>query len=229
MMREGRSCCPWPGGIDGCHDADADRSGGQGVRAAHLTSPRRPTPMQILLPTAALSLALTGAALAQQGGPISIVEIKAQVFLERSGRWSDDLAATKTDLRNLPLPTSALGEPGDAVLVTLVFEGPKNTQSSRALARDMATLNVKQTKGGESRQLLYRALGSFHFNDAGKAHKAFLIDEATCAPLEIEVKIGRSRKAQKLDFACDEVKRVAGDDAKDAKGRQAGEGRAQRR
>ena len=178
--------------------------------------------MHILPPTAALSIALTGAALAQQGGSVSIAEVKAQAFLERSGRWSDDLATTKTELRNLPLPTSPLGEPADAVLVTLVFQGPKNTQSSRALARDMATLSVKQTKGGESRPLVYRALGGFHFNDAGQAYKAFMLDEATCAPLEIEVKVGRSRKAQKLAFACDEAKPEAGGAAKEAKGGQAG-------
>ncbi len=128
---------------------------------------------------------------------------KARAFLERSGRWSDDLATTKTELRNLPLPTSPLGEPADAVLVTLVFQGPKNVQSSRTLARDMATLSVKQTKGGESRPLVYRALGGFHFNDAGQAYKAVMLDEATCAPLEIEVKVGRSRKAKQLDFRCD--------------------------
>src|SRR5215204_3804681 len=104
----------------------------------------------------------------------------------------------------------------------VVFQGPKNVQSSRALARDMATLSVKQTKGGESRPLVYRALGGFHFNDAGQAYKAFMLDEATCAPLEIEVKVGRSRKAQKLAFACDEAKPEAGGVAKDAKGGQAG-------
>ncbi|HYF54907.1 MAG TPA: hypothetical protein VEA41_11670 [Salinarimonas sp.] len=177
--------------------------------------------MHILLPTAALSIALTGAALAQQSGPITIAEIRAQAYLERSGRWSDDLATTKTELRNLPLPTSTLGEPAEAVLVTLVFQGPKNTQSSRALARDMATLSVKQTKGGESRPLVYRALGSFHFNDAGQAYKAFMLDEATCAPVEIEVKIGRSRKAQTFAFACDEAKPKAGG-ANEAKGGEAG-------
>ena len=177
--------------------------------------------MHILLPMAAIFIALTGSALAQQGGPVSIVEIKAQAFLERSGRWSDDLATTKTELRNLPLSTSPFGEPAEAVLVTLVFQGPKNTQSSRALARDMATLSVKQTKGGESRPLVYRALGGFQFNDAGQAYKAFMLDEATCAPLEIEVKVGRSRKAQKLAFACDEAKPKAGG-ANEAKGGEAG-------
>ena len=178
--------------------------------------------MHIVLPTAAFSLAFTGAALAQQGGQVSIAQIKAQAFLERSGRWSDDLATAKTELRNLPLSTSPLGEPADAELVTLVFQGPKNTQSSRALARDMALLSVKQAKGGESRPLVYRALGGFQFNDAGQAYKAFMLDEVTCTPLEIEVKVGRSRKAQRLAFACDEVKPEAAGAAKEAKGGQAG-------
>ena len=182
--------------------------------------------MHILLPAAAFLIALTGAALGQQGGSVSIVEIKAQAFLERSNRWSDDLAATKAELRNLHLPTSPLGEPADAVLVTLMFQGPKNVQSSRALARDMATLSVKQIKDGKSRPLVYRALGGFHFNDAGQAYKAFMLDEATCAPLEIEVKVGRSRKAQKLDFACDQVKTEAGAAKKVEGGPAGGKGRS---
>ena len=61
---------------------------------------------------------------------------------------------TGKPLRNLPRPGNALGEPAEALLVTLVFQGPKNGQSSRTLARDMATVTVKQSKGGADRTLL---------------------------------------------------------------------------
>ena len=59
-----------------------------------------------------------------------------------SGRFSDDLSGTKKTWKNLGLPTSELGEASTGVLVTLVFAGPKNTESSRALARDMAQVTV---------------------------------------------------------------------------------------
>ena len=156
-----------------------------------------------------------GPAAAQEGDEFAVTAIRAQAFLERSGRWSEDLASTKKPLKNLPRPGNEFGEPGEALLVTLVFKGPKNSESSRQLARDMAMVTVKQVKGDATRTLLYRAFGGFAFGEGGEASKAFMLDEATCAPLEIEVKIGRSRKLQKLDFACDEVKLEPAAAAKD--------------
>ena len=166
-----------------------------------------------LLMGAALA-GLGGPAAAQEGDGIAVTVIRAQAFLERSGRWSEDLAATKKPLKNLPRPSNEFGEPGDALLVTLVFKGPKNSESSRQLARDMAMVTVKQVKDA-TRTLLYRAFGGFAFGETGEASKAFMLDEATCAPLEIEVKVGRSRKLQKFDFACEEVKPEPAAAAKD--------------
>jgi hypothetical protein len=50
---------------------------------------------------------------------------------------------------------------------------------------------VKQSAGDVTKTLLYRAYGGFSFGPDGQAHRAFLLDDATCAPLEIEVKVGR--------------------------------------
>ena len=154
-------------------------------------------------------LAASTAATGQEGG-ITVSEVRAQAFLERSGRFSDDLSGTKKTWKNLGLPTSELGEASTGVLVTLVFAGPKNTESSRALARDMAQVTVKQTKDDATRTLLLRAYGGFAFGEAGTAHKAFLLDDATCAPLEIDVKIGRSRRTETLDLRCDAPKPAEG-------------------
>ena len=147
-------------------------------------------------------LATSTTALAQEGG-IAVSEVKAQAFLERSGRFSDDLSGAKKTWKNLGLPANELGEASTGILVTLVFAGPKNTESSRNLARDMAQVTVKQTKEDATRTLLFRAYGGFAFGDSGTAHKAFLLDDATCAPLEIDVKIGRSRRTETLDLQCD--------------------------
>jgi hypothetical protein len=150
------------------------------------------------------SLLATSTTVAAQEGGITVSEVRAQAFLERSGRFSDDLSGGgKRIWKNLAFPTGDLGEASTGVLVTLIFAGPKNTESSRNLARDMAQVTVKQTKEDATRTLLFRAYGGFAFGESGLAHKAFLLDDATCAPLEIDVKIGRSRRTETLDLQCD--------------------------
>jgi hypothetical protein len=157
---------------------------------------------RIALAAAAAALALPApSALAQDG--VAITDIRMQAFLERSGRWSDDLAALKKPLKNLPQAGSELGEPANAVLVTLVFSGPKGGEGSRSIARDMAQVSVKQDAGGVTKTLLYRAFGGFSFGPDGRTHKAFVLDDATCAPLEVEVKVGRTRKVQELELSCE--------------------------
>ena len=150
---------------------------------------------------ASTSLLLALPAFAQES--VAITGIRMQAFLERSGRWSDDLAAQKKPFKNLPQAGGDLGEPANAVLVTLVFSGPKNGEGSRAIARDMAQVPVKQSAGDVPKTLLYRAFGGFSFGADGQAHKAFLLDDATCAPLEVDVKVGRTRKVQTLDLSCE--------------------------
>lgn len=154
-------------------------------------------------------LAASTTAAAQEAG-ITVSEVKVQAFLERSGRFSDDLSGVKKTWKNLGLPANELGEASTGVLVTLVFAGPKNTESSRNLARDMAQVTVKQTKEDATRTLLFRAYGGFAFGETGSAHKAFLLDDATCAPLEIDVKIGRSRRTETLDLQCDAPPKAEG-------------------
>jgi len=65
-------------------------------------------------------------------------------------------------------------------------------------------VTVTQTAKTGQRILLKRAYGGFLFGADGKAHKAFLLDAATCAPIEIETKVGRSRKVAKVAFSCGE-------------------------
>ncbi len=172
--------------------------------------PRLPLAVAVLLPTLLALPALP--ARAQDG--VAITGIRMQAFLERSGRWSDDLAAQKKPLKNLPQAGGDLAEPANAILVTLVFSGPKNGEGSRSIARDMAQVNVKQTAGDVTKTLLYRAFGGFSFGADGLTHKTFMLDDATCAPLEVEVKVGRTRKTQELDLSCEAPAVAQGDAAK---------------
>jgi len=150
-----------------------------------------------------LAAAVSLMAVTAQAQEVAVTGIKAQAFLERSGRWSDDLSAAKKPLKNLARPDGDLGEPANALLVTLDFSGPKNGEGSRNLARDMAQVIVKQSTGDVTRTLLYRAYGGFTFGADGRAYRTFMLDDATCAPLEIEVKVGRTRKTQSLDLSCE--------------------------
>lgn len=135
---------------------------------------------------------------------VAVDEIRAQLFLERSGKLSENLVGSKKALFNTVIGEGDAGEPADAILVTLAFTGAKNTKSSDKIARDLASITVRQQAKTGERILLRRVYGGFLFGETGRIHKAFLLDNATCAPLEIEVKVGRSRKEAKLDFACGE-------------------------
>lgn len=135
---------------------------------------------------------------------VVIDEIRAQLFLERSGKLSENLVGSKKALFNTAAGEGDAGEPADAILVTLAFTGAKNTKSSDKIARDLASVTVRQQAKTGEKILLKRVYGGFLFGESGRIHKAFLLDNATCAPLDIEVKVGRSRKEAKLDFACGE-------------------------
>ena len=149
---------------------------------------------------AGMGLCLATAATAQD---VAIQDIKAQAFLERSGKLSDDLSGTDKTIKNLPRPGNELGEPANALLVTLVFKGPKNGEASNKLARDMAQVTVKQMAGDVQKTLLFRAFGGFSFGENGQTVKAFMLEDAVCAPIEIDVKVGRTRKTETLDLSCE--------------------------
>jgi hypothetical protein len=150
-----------------------------------------------------LAATFSVAALPALAQDVAITGVKAQAFLERSGKLSDDLVAAKKPFKNLVRPDGDLGEPANALLITLAFSGPKNTEGSKKVARDLAQVTVKQTSGDAPKTLLYRAFGGFSFGPDGQAYRAFMLDDATCAPLEIEVKVGRTQKTQALDLACE--------------------------
>lgn len=154
--------------------------------------------------SALFGLGLLAASSASAFAQVAVEEIRAQLFLERTGRLSENLVGTKKVLRNTVIGEGDVGEPADALLVTLAFTGAKNTKSSDKIARDLASLTVRQKAKTGEKILLRRVYGGFLFGEEGRIHKAFLLDSATCAPLEIEVKVGRSRKEAKLDFSCGE-------------------------
>ena len=137
-------------------------------------------------------------------GPISVKDIRMQLFLEKSGKFSDNIVNSKKIFRNTVIGEGDAGEPADSVLVTVTFEGTKNTRASDRVASALAQVKATQTTKQGKKILLNRAIGGMLFGDNGQSHKAFILDAATCAPLEIEAKIGRSTKTVTIDFSCGE-------------------------
>jgi hypothetical protein len=132
---------------------------------------------------------------------VAVEDVQVQLFLEKSGKLSENLVGTKKKFVNTPAGEGDAGEPADSLIVTLTFTGPKNTTSSDKIARDVASISVTQmTKAGP--KVLRKAYAGFRFGENGKAFKAFSMDGATCLPWEVEVKVGKSRKTAKIDFEC---------------------------
>ncbi len=134
---------------------------------------------------------------------VAVSDIRLQLFKERSGTLSENIAGSKQTFVNTPSGGGDAGEPAEAILVTLVITGPKNSKSSDKVARDLASITVTQTAKTGPRVLLKRAYGGFQFGEDGRSHKAFLLENATCAPLEVDVRLGRSRKTVSIPFSCD--------------------------
>jgi hypothetical protein len=149
------------------------------------------------IPALLSAFLMPGQALAQ----VSVEDVQLQLFLEKSGKLSENLVGTKKKFVNTPAGEGDAGEPADSLIVTLTFAGPKNTTSSDKIARDVASITVTQmTKAGP--KVLRKAYAGFRFGENGKAFKTFSMDGATCLPLEVEVKVGKTRKAAKIDFEC---------------------------
>lgn len=133
-------------------------------------------------------------------GAINIKDLKVQLFLEKSAKLSENIADHAVPFQNAHRG-EGVAEPASGLFVTLEVVGPKNGQSSDKIARHMAQVNVTR-KYRTGPKLEQRVFGGFRFNDQGVAYKAFMVDAATCAPIEIEARLGASRKVIKIEFDC---------------------------
>jgi hypothetical protein len=156
--------------------------------------------MRLLVPVLPLALLAATPAAAQ----VAIQDIRMQLFLERSGKLSENIVGSNKAFHNTIIGAGDAGEPAESILVTLVITGPKDSRSSDKIARDLASVTVTQKGQKGSKVLLRRAYGGFLFGETGRVHKAFWLDNATCDTLEVEVKLGRSQKKATVPFTCGE-------------------------
>ena len=128
---------------------------------------------------------------------VKIVAVKAYLFLEHSGKLSDDIV-DKGPFENLARGGAPGNETASAVLFDLTFSGEKNA------APKYATATVDITQGSITGQptVIHKAFANFVLGPDGLQHKALLVENATCAPLSLEVFAGKTAKSVKLEFAC---------------------------
>ena len=131
---------------------------------------------------------------------VKISDIRAFLYLEQSGHWSDNIIDSKDVFSNTSTGGGAAKEPASNILVELVFTGDKNSAPKFA----SAIVNITQSGKNGQKAKTTKAFGGFQFAEAGEVHKSVFLENATCMPLEIEVKAGKSVKTAMVEFSCEE-------------------------
>jgi hypothetical protein len=140
---------------------------------------------------------------------IRLGDLRAHLYLERSGRLSDDILAMKdARLTNLPRGEGVFSEPANTVILNIGLLGARNTQPKHATA----LVNITTTNRTGQRKTETRPIMGMVFGEDGKLNRPIVLDNITCAKVEIEVKTKGAAKRAELDFTCTEPKTAdAGD------------------
>ena len=136
-----------------------------------------------------------------QAAELKIVDVKAFVFLEHAGKLSDDIIGGPA-LVDAPRGGAPDGDTATGLFLDFTFEGDKNFSPKYATA----TVDLTQTNHAGQQIVIHKAFTGFVFGADGIEHKAVFLENATCAPLAVDVHAGKTRKQVKLDFSCTEVR-----------------------
>lgn len=134
---------------------------------------------------------------AARAAEAKIVDVKAFVFWERAGKWSEDIVGGPA-MQNLARGDGAGADTASAVMFDFVFSGEKNSAPKYATA----TVDIAQASRTGQSVVTHKAFTNFVFGPEGVEHKALMLENATCMPLTVEVHSGKSAKAVSLDFSC---------------------------
>ena len=148
-----------------------------------------------------LAVALAACALSAgaQGAEIKILDVKAFLYLEQAGKFSDNVLGAPT-FANAPKGGAPGGDSATGVLIDLTFAGEKNASPKYATA----TVDLTQTERNGQSVVTHKAFTNFIFGPDGFEHKALFLESATCMPLAIDIHAGKTQKTAKLDFECKE-------------------------
>lgn len=150
--------------------------------------------MKPFLPIALMFALLTSGARAAE---VKIVNAKAFLFWERAGKFSDNILGAP-GLENLARGGGANNDTASAVMFDLVFAGDKNSAPKYATA----TVDVTQSSRTGQAVVTHKAFTNFVFGSEGLEHKAFLMENATCMPMTVEIRSGKTVKVVSLEFSC---------------------------
>ena len=131
---------------------------------------------------------------------LKIVDVKAYVFLEHAGKLSGDLVNAPA-LVDAPRGGAPDGDTATGVMLDFTFQGDRNFSPKFATA----TVDLTQTSHAGQQVVIHKAFTNFVFGAEGTEHKALFLENATCAPLAVDVHAGKTQKQVKLDFSCTEV------------------------
>jgi hypothetical protein len=134
---------------------------------------------------------------------VRLGDLRAHLYLERSGKLSDDLLVMKEPkLRDVPRGEGVFGEPANTVVLNVQLLGAPNTQPKHA----SALVNITTTNRTGQRRTETRPLMGFVFGEDGRLNRPIVLDNITCSKIEIEVKSRAAAKRASLDFSCTEPK-----------------------
>ena len=132
-----------------------------------------------------------------EAADLKITNIKASLYLEDSGKFSDPLAEGDA-LQNLPKGDGPDRRLASGVLIDLTFSGDKNSAPKYATA----VVDVTQTNLAGQQVVTHKGFTNFVFGPDGIEHKAFLLENATCMPLQVDVHANKTAKTLRLAFSC---------------------------
>jgi hypothetical protein len=156
--------------------------------------------MRVLACAAAVAVVSIGPAEAQE---VRLGDLRAHLYLERSGKLSDDLLAMRDPkLKDVPRGEGVFGEPANTLVLNVTLLGAPNTQPKHATA----LVNITTTNRTGQRRTETRPLMGFVFGDDGRLNRPVVLDNITCAKVEVEVKSRAAAKRVALDFTCTEPK-----------------------
>src|ERR1700761_1233647 len=136
---------------------------------------------------AAALMALAGTA--AQAADLKIVDIKASLFLEATGKFTEPVAESAS-FQNLAKGDGPDHQLASAVLIDLTFSGDKNSAPKYATA----TVDVIQTNHTGQQVVTHKGFTNFVFGPDGTEHKVFLLENATCMPLQVDVHANKTAK-----------------------------------
>ncbi len=146
---------------------------------------------------AGIFAAVAFAASAASAAELKVIDVKASLFWEHTGKLSDNIIGAPP-FQNLAKGGGPDHDSASAVLFDIVFQGEKNVAPKYATA----TVDIVQTSRTGQSIVTHKAFTNFVFGADGIEHKALLIENATCMPLTLEVRAGKASKVVKLDFQC---------------------------